>query len=540
MTYVRILFIDTGCEATKSYENLIETKGENLLGEAKCFNIFGIQSPHKNRLWCETAMDALGTLLQRIVTIENITIGYCEGQRNIDLYMGECQDILRVLFTYKVAKCASNNSSVEEEVLLWRIESPSSFSVVPVASDKQAQLLEYVLNHEDFTRTPINTKSIRRGVFCLVRSRHISGDERFEITTDEVLARGQILLVEKVVESGYVVVQMVDYGRRERVPFDALYEMDAKVKDYPPVAKSLSIDGLVSRIRCPKMACPFGQKLTNDVISRINKITTNCPKRVEKKILKVLQSDKNTNRAKFFADDEDGHRINLREQLIKGRVNDVGVYSKSFFYPNWSDESERMPKITVSPGVLYDMKITSIEKDGRFWLSPTEFQENLSSLNDTIRTIAQNLDVLSKDEIIPGRICGAPWPEQEKGDRQIYRAEIISNEESFVIVQFIDYGNMASVSATELFNLAKSLKELPKQAIYCSLYEKKNDEILKEQIAEQILEIYNDERVVGMELQKVSRTVLEKIQDLVVCKQSIAFGAFSVYFECFLYLVEIY
>ena len=508
MTYVRILFIDTGCEATKSYEDLIETKGGNLVGAAKCFNILGIQSPHKNKLWCETAMDALGTLLQRTVTIENITIRYCEGQRNIDLYMGECQDILRTLFTYKVAKCASNSSPGEEEVLLWRIESPSSFSVVPVASDKQAQLLEYVLNHEDFTRKAINPKSIRRGVFCLVLSRHISGDQRFEIKADEVLARGQILLVEKVVESGYVVVQMVDYGRRERVPFDALYEMDVKVKDYPPVAKSLSIDGLVSRIRCQKMACPFGQKLTNDVISRIQKLTTHCSRRADKKILKVLQSDVNTSRAKFFAEDKNGDSINLRDKLIKGFINEDGAYIRSFFNPSWSEESERMPTIEVSPGVLYDMKITSIEKDKCYWLCPTECQENLSSLNDTIETVAQNLEVLSNDEIFPGRICGAPWREVKNNRQNIYRAEILSNEDSYVIVRFIDYGNMASVSPTELLNLPKTLKELPKQAIYCTLYESiKNDEILEEQIAEQILEIFNDERVVGMEVLKVSSRV---------------------------------
>ena len=66
---------------------------------------------------------------------------------------------------------------------------------------------------------------------------------------------------------------------------------------------------------------------------------------------------------------------------------------------------------------------------------------------------------------------------------------------------------MTSVNPTELLNLPKFLKELPKQAIYCYLYDKKNDEILEEQIAEQILEIFNDERVVGVEVLKVRRRI---------------------------------
>ncbi|CAG5107858.1 Oidioi.mRNA.OKI2018_I69.chr1.g3520.t1.cds [Oikopleura dioica] len=515
MNYARLLFIDTGGQTTKSYADLIVTDDENLLGAAKCFQLKGIKPPQSNELWCEIAMDALGTLLHHTVLIEDITVRRSEGPRNIDLYVGECQDVLRTLFTYKVAKYAPTNGERKpENVRIWHIESPLSFWVVPVSSEGDARLLEYIINHEHYTSKikPLHKKSIRRGVLCLVYSKHISPYYQFDKQSfanrddDRILARGHILYVEKQVDEGCVVVQLVDYGRRERIPFTQIYEITQIsdiVKVHPPMVKKYALQGLKSRVRCAKMACPFAQKIVKQAKADFYDFAhyaVEGDEVAERRIFESVPSTKDPTRTDLFFDGN-----NLCEELISEymwNVHDCGYSTAS------SDESEKMETVQVSPGVLYDVKIENVdeysENGNGVYAILTEFEEQLSSLNEKLTQA--NLEAMRDEDITAGRACVALWEKDQR--KYAYRAEILGVYSERTVVHLLDSGTRIIISRLDpsenLFYLPPEFKQLPKQAIRCTLLRKMSGDYRSHDggITRELMEIQQDERVVGMEVLK--------------------------------------
>uniref|UniRef100_A0A3Q4HSF7 Tudor domain containing 6 n=1 Tax=Neolamprologus brichardi TaxID=32507 RepID=A0A3Q4HSF7_NEOBR len=117
-------------------------------------------------------------------------------------------------------------------------------------------------------------------------------------------------------------------------------------------------------------------------------------------------------------------------------------------------------------GQKLEAYITVINDDQTFWCqsaSSEEHDEILLGLSEVENSAGQNH--IDPDALVPGSLCIARFLDDELW----YRAEVIDKNEGELSVFFLDYGNKARVSITDVREMPPCLLKIPPQAFLCEL-----------------------------------------------------------------------
>ena len=121
----------------------------------------------------------------------------------------------------------------------------------------------------------------------------------------------------------------------------------------------------------------------------------------------------------------------------------------------------------VSVGVAAKVYVAFADSPGRFWLQLSKNSPKVDFITEMLSDegITSSLKPLPREAIFPGVACCSVFVE----DGMFYRAQVIEVRGSTVKVQFVDFGNSATVTTNDLFELPSTLASGPAQAIQCCL-----------------------------------------------------------------------
>ncbi|XP_056420269.1 tudor domain-containing protein 15 [Hyla sarda] len=118
-----------------------------------------------------------------------------------------------------------------------------------------------------------------------------------------------------------------------------------------------------------------------------------------------------------------------------------------------------LPQIFLEAGTTCLAYVSHIDSPSSFFVQLDKQEEEIIQLDEELNKMA--LQVIDKQDIKRGLIVVAQYPE----DKAYYRAEIKDHLQDSVGVEFIDYGNVANVDSSCIFNLPEQFSTSPRLSI---------------------------------------------------------------------------
>ena len=110
---------------------------------------------------------------------------------------------------------------------------------------------------------------------------------------------------------------------------------------------------------------------------------------------------------------------------------------------------------------------TFVDSPGVFWVQFAESAEKVDSVQEALNdpTTVAALKPLPPQNLVSGAACCAVYSQ----DSTYYRCEVVTVTRDKVKVQFVDYGNSETVTASSLMGLPPRVALVPAQAVQCCL-----------------------------------------------------------------------
>lgn len=264
-------------------------------------------------------------------------------------------------------------------------------------------------------------------------------------------------------------VLYIDFGNEEKVPFERIRPLTAKMQEYGPCAIECCISGVVPAANNWSGKCCIavrqlleGKIVTVKVLGTLN---SGCIHAVD-----IVLSKGNT-LSSFLLKHEYAEKevVNKApsEQDINAMVNaslenfkrqSVGKDDNS-----WAQVPEPM---TQSVGDSFTVVVTHIQSPEKIIVQKVDNAEAIQDLQVKLREHCSQVPASSIFRPAPGTVCCAIF----SADKQWYRAKILAySSEECVCVGYLDFGNSEDVDLNSLRPISQSLLATPMQAMACTL-----------------------------------------------------------------------
>merc|ERR550539_303224 len=238
----------------------------------------------------------------------------------------------------------------------------------------------------------------------------------------------------------------LDHGDQDQVPVEDLREIAPKFLDLPPQAITVELAGLEDYEHSESLmenlnSCLLGKSLVGKVENR---------KTLGDNQGKTSKSASKPRMVLFDTSSEDVD-VNLNQKLIELLVT--------------QDSQSKLPAVGGEDITVF---VSFIAKDGELYV-----QRESSTFTMIEKMIVEQgpeaMKAAPASDIQEGKLYLAKYSE----DGSLYRAELMSEvREEKVEVFFVDYGNTAEVSLSEVWELSAIsdvMSDLPRQALKCRL-----------------------------------------------------------------------
>ena len=147
--------------------------------------------------------------------------------------------------------------------------------------------------------------------------------------------------------------------------------------------------------------------------------------------------------------------------------DEVGGVSHSVMLVNAGLGQFAICNENVGVGTTAKVFVAFSDSPGRFWLQFSTASPTLEVISVVLgdEAMMSSLQPLPREAVFTGVGCCVVYTK----DGMLYRANVIEVKGSMVEVQFVDYGNSATVSTGDILGLPPSLASIPAQAIQCCL-----------------------------------------------------------------------
>ncbi|XP_043597513.1 maternal protein tudor-like isoform X1 [Bombus pyrosoma] len=175
--------------------------------------------------------------------------------------------------------------------------------------------------------------------------------------------------------------------------------------------------------------------------------------------------------------DHDSNKFKERKgqgyRLVQNKLNIVNYTNDEKRQNSMKHTNEvYIPRHLITIGVIKSSEVVVVNSLCNFFLQINSDYIALETMMENIQLIYQNGGgLLEKSDIVQGTYCIAQYSK----DLKWYRAVIKFIKENSATVQFIDYGNMETVTFDKMKPIKKEFLKLPIQAIHCKLFGVKDD-----------------------------------------------------------------
>ncbi|XP_041710550.2 tudor domain-containing 6 [Coregonus clupeaformis] len=185
----------------------------------------------------------------------------------------------------------------------------------------------------------------------------------------------------------------------------------------------------------------------------------------------------------------------------------AGVSSSGSNVPSESvPKLENLPTRSIKPGWVADVYVSQCNSPSSFFVQLVEDEKYLFSLVERLNS--DQSDGVARKNVAnpqPGDLVNSEFPD----DHSWYRAVILgTNGEDKVNVQYIDFGNEASVSPLKVCRLDAQFLEHPRFSIHCSLsgLADTKDKGLEQEISCQVKKVANADSARKLECKFIKET----------------------------------
>ena len=307
--------------------------------------------------------------------------------------------------------------------LFVQLDTPEAYQVQDLSREIESHILEQNRNQVNFTP----------GSKCYARA------------SDGVMYRA--LIVKHNPNKNSATVYFIDYGNSEDVDVSKIFPPSGKFFTLPMQALCCTLGDFI----------PNNSQWTEEISSFL------IDRLVNQEVFGVFRSQSSNlhpYQAAVLQDKCPCYNVTLyqdntgkesySELLVSRRLGQFAICSQN-----------------VSVGVQAKVFVAFTDSPGRFWLHLSNSSSSLDSITSSLQgdSITSSLQPLPQGAIFPGVGCLTKFPE----DKQFYRAQVIQIAKGKVDVQFVDYGNNITVSASNIFALPPDLISIPAQAVQCCL-----------------------------------------------------------------------
>ncbi|XP_022528728.2 tudor domain-containing 6 isoform X1 [Astyanax mexicanus] len=299
---------------------------------------------------------------------------------------------------------------------------------------------------------------------------------------DNLWYRAQV--IDKSVSS--VSVLFVDYGNESELDQTSVRSVPASLLEIPPQAFLCQVEGFKAVDGCWNEAASgrFTELLVDkplNVIIQNVKMASDLPfchqYSVQIECNKVCISD-------LMKDYWNDSTANIYGQMTEEvflkpmTVTDVDVLSPTSVNKTWDTTVTSVPSVKCVPKVT-DLPPTTFEQDcvsevyishiispDSFFVQLAKDENGLVSLTEELNSISSSVNNQAQMNYFPhGSLVKAVFPD----DNSWYRAVIKETNGKDIHVEFIDFGNEATVPATSVRKLEEQFLQVPRFSIHCSL-----------------------------------------------------------------------
>ncbi|XP_076155370.1 tudor domain-containing 6-like [Alosa pseudoharengus] len=146
---------------------------------------------------------------------------------------------------------------------------------------------------------------------------------------------------------------------------------------------------------------------------------------------------------------------------VKGIHVHSGPCSASF--PKLDD----LPDQLITPDVETEVYVSHVNSPDSFFVQLVENEDRIHSLVEQLNVDQPCNDSVDLRTLQEGDVVGAIFPEDESWYRAVIKK---MNNNGSVLVEFIDFGNEATIASNQTRCLEKNFLEVPKLCIHCCLY----------------------------------------------------------------------
>ncbi|XP_063040292.1 tudor domain-containing 6 [Engraulis encrasicolus] len=125
-----------------------------------------------------------------------------------------------------------------------------------------------------------------------------------------------------------------------------------------------------------------------------------------------------------------------------------------------------LPPNAITPGLAAEVYVSHVNSQTSFYVQLIKDEDAVQSLVERLNSANPCNGPESASALQEGDVVGAMFPEDDSWYRAVVKKV---NEDDSVLVEFIDFGNEATVTSSKITYLEKSFLNVPKFSVHCRL-----------------------------------------------------------------------
>ncbi|XP_014478410.1 PREDICTED: maternal protein tudor-like isoform X3 [Dinoponera quadriceps] len=266
----------------------------------------------------------------------------------------------------------------------------------------------------------------------------------------------------KSVEGNNATVKFIDYGNTESVDFTKIKVIREEFLKLPMQAVQCRLLGLTDTGDRDAEYATFVEKIEGKSLE-VEFVTEEESGVYEVLLREVVDGVSSINyiNEEFCTDLTKAKEIALNKGVIPAGTN---VVHSSAAPPDYAPFNLKWETALYEPESKHDVIITWFINPNKFYCQ-TLTEEFKKMMNEIQKSYAGREPIKHKLEV------GSPVIAIFSEDRALYRAEVVNNNNTHkgYIVQYIDFGNCATVNQNNIYPVEKKFMQLPRLAAQCTL-----------------------------------------------------------------------
>ncbi|CDQ82947.1 unnamed protein product [Oncorhynchus mykiss] len=153
-------------------------------------------------------------------------------------------------------------------------------------------------------------------------------------------------------------------------------------------------------------------------------------------------------------------QLKRNADTVKGLAETINTLCRQLEITNY------LPSKSINPGMVADVFVSHCNSPQSFFVQLIKEEDDIYSIVEKLNVEQSTAATIHTKDLSQGDLVNAEFPDDSSWYRAVV-SEILGNETA--LVEFIDFGNTATVSVSKICQLDKHFLEIPRFSIHCFL-----------------------------------------------------------------------